>query len=55
MSLEEVIVDCIGRAKASNITIYDTKEKSPFYDEMIIASVDSVRQCCAAIRYLVDD
>jgi ribosome-associated protein len=22
---------------------------------MIIASVDSVRQCCAAIRYLVDD
>ena len=55
MSLEGVIVDSIGRVKASNITIYDTKEKSPFYDEMIIASVDSVRQCSAAIRYLVDD
>ena len=55
LSLEEIIYYNLGKVKATNIIAYDTKEKSPFYDKLIIASVDSVRQCSAIIRYLVDD
>ena len=54
-SLEELIIDNLGRVKASNIIVYDAKERSPFYDKIVIASVDSVRQCSAVIRYLIDD
>jgi len=55
LSLEDLIIDNLGRVKASNIVIYDAKDRSPFYDKIMIASVDSVRQCSAVIRYLVDD
>ena len=55
LSLEDLIIDNLGRVKASDIIIYDAKDRSPFYDKIIIASVDSVRQCSAVIRYLVDD
>ncbi len=54
-SLEELIIDNLGRVKASNIIVYDAKERSPFYDKIVIASVDSIRQCSAVIRYLIDD
>lgn len=55
LSLEDLIIDNLGRVKASNIIIYDAKDRSPFYDKIIIASVDSIRQCSAVIRYLIDD
>ena len=55
MNLEEVIVNALGKVKASNIIAFDTKEKSPFYDEMIIASVSSLRQATAVTTYLKED
>ncbi len=55
LSLEDLIIDNLGRVKAKDIVVYDTKEKNPFYDKMIVASVDSIRQCSAVVRYLEDD
>ena len=55
MSLEEVIVNALGKVKATNIIAFDTKEKSPFCDEMIIASVSSLRQASAVTTYLKED
>ncbi len=55
MNLEEVIVNALGKVKATNIIAFDTKEKSPFYDEMIIASVSSLRQASAVTTYLKED
>lgn len=55
MTLEEIILDCLGKVKAHNILAYNMKERSPFYDEMILCSVDSERQATAAISYLKDE
>ena len=55
MSLEEVIVNALGKVKATYIIAFDTKEKSPFYDEMIIASVSSLRQASAVTTYIKED
>ncbi len=55
MTLEEVIVDDLNKVKASNILIYDMKERSPFYDKMILASVDSMRQATAVVSYIKED
>jgi ribosome-associated protein len=55
MTLEEVIVDDLSKVKASNILIYDMKERSPFYDKMILASVDSMRQATAVVSYIKED
>ena len=42
MNLEESIVEALGKVKAYDIISIDTKEKSPFYDEMVVASVSSI-------------
>ena len=55
MSLEDLILDNLYRVKAKDIIIYDSSEKSPFYDKIIISSVDSLRQCSAVIKYIEDD
>ena len=55
MSLEEVIISNLDRISARDILIYDTKERSPFYDEMILATVDSQRQADAVIAYIEED
>ena len=55
MSLEEVIIDNLGKIAAKDILVYDTKERSPFYDEMVIATVDSQRQADAVVAYLEED
>ena len=55
MNFEEVIVNALGKVKATNIIAFDTKEKSPFYDEMIVASVSSLRQATAVTTYLKED
>lgn len=54
MTLEEVLVDNLEKVNAKDILVYDTKERSPFYDTMILASVDSERQATAAISYIKD-
>ena len=55
MTLEEIILECLGKVKAHDILVYNMKERSPFYDEMILCSVDSERQATAAISYLKDE
>ena len=55
LSLEDAIIDSLGKVKAKDIIIYNSRERNPFFDKIIIASVDSLRQCSAAIKYLEDD
>ena len=52
MTLREIILDSLGKVKATNILDYDMKGYSPFFDEMIIASVDSERQAQAGVSYI---
>ena len=44
MNLKEIIIDCLGKVKAKDVLVYDMKGFSPFFDEMILATVDSLRQ-----------
>lgn len=55
MTLQEVILDCLAKVKASDIIIYNMREHSPFYDEMILCSVDVERQATAAISYIEEE
>ena len=52
MTLEEVVLEALAKVKANDILVYNTKERSPFYDQMILCSVSSERQATAAISYL---
>lgn len=54
MTLEEVLIDNLEKVNAKDILVYDTKERSPFYDTMILASVDSERQASAVVSYIKD-
>lgn len=51
----EVIVDALESVNLSDIEIYDMREKSPFYDYLIISSATSDRQLQAAISHIQDD
>lgn len=51
----EVIVDALESVNLSNIEIYDMREKSPFYDYLIISSATSDRQLQAAVTHIQDD
>lgn len=55
VQLTEMVYACLGKVKASNILEYDMKERSPFFDTMILASVDSERQASAAVNYLEEE
>lgn len=55
MTLKEIILDNIAKIKGSNIICYNMKGTSPFYDEMILCTVDSERQAAAAINYIKED
>ncbi len=55
MTLEEILLDCVGKVKAQDIVIYDFKGRSPFFEKMILCSVNSDRQATAAISYVRDE
>lgn len=55
MTLEEVLLDCLSHVNAKDIIVYDMEGRSPFYDKMIIATVDSQRQATAVISYIEDE
>ena len=55
MKLEQLILEALSKVKASDILVYDMKEKSPFYDKMILCSVASERQASAAINYIKEE
>ena len=49
------IIESLEKAVASDIRVYDMKEKTPFYDYTIICSVNTSRQGAACVDYLRDD
>lgn len=55
MTLNEIVYTCLGKVKAENILEYDMKGFSPFYDTMILASVDSERQATAGVSYIEEE
>ena len=48
------VVDALKKVRCEDIIVYDMKEKSPFYDTMVVASVSSERQASSFIGYLED-
>lgn len=55
LKIEDVITESLKKVKAKNIVIYNSEGRNPFYDKIIISSVDSQRQCNAAIKYIGED
>ena len=53
--LKSIIIDCLSKVKAKNVLSYNMRGYSPFYDEMIIASVDVERQATAVIGYVEEE
>jgi ribosome-associated protein len=51
----EVIFDALERVNLKDIEIYDMREKSPFFDYLVISSATSDRQLKAAITNIQDD
>ena len=55
MNKIEVIVQALEDINAKDIEIYDMRDKSPFFDYLVISSVTSNRQLQAAIQHINDD
>lgn len=55
MNLKEIVVESLGKIKAENVLDYNMKGISPFYDEMVIASVASERQADAGVAYIKEE
>ncbi|AIO19506.1 Ribosomal silencing factor RsfS [Candidatus Izimaplasma bacterium HR1] len=51
----EVVVEALESVNLSDIEIYDMREKSPFFDYLVISSATSDRQLQAAISHITDD
>ena len=52
MNLEETLINAVKKVNGFDIYVYDMLNRSPFYDKMIIASVDSLRQANAVVSYI---
>lgn len=55
MNKLEVIINALEDVNAKDIEIYDMREKSPFFDYLIISSASSNRQLQAATQHISDD
>lgn len=53
--LENIIYECLSKVKAEDVLEYNMKGISPFYDKMILASVDSLRQASAGASYIEEE
>lgn len=51
----DIILDALEDVNAKDIEIYDMREKSPFFDFLIISSATSNRQLKASISHVTDD
>lgn len=49
------IIEILDKAVVTNISVYDMRAKTPFYDYSIICSVNSHRQGAACVEYLKSD
>ncbi len=52
VELLNIIKEALEKVRATNIKIYETKEVSPFYDYMVVASISANRQSEAIRGYL---
>lgn len=52
MELLEIVKEVLGKVKATNIACYETREVSPFYDYIVLATVSTARQSNAIGEYL---
>lgn len=48
----KVAIEALGKVNATDIVCYDTNALSPFFSNVVVASVDSVRQLNAVLNYL---
>ncbi len=55
MTKIEVIVKALEDINAFDVIVFDTQEKSPFFDYFVISSVSSNRQLQAAISHINQD
>lgn len=52
MDKVKVVLEALQKVNASEIVCYNTDEKSPFFNHVLVASVDSVRQLNASLDYI---
>lgn len=57
MSMEKLktVLEALKKVNAVDIVCYNTNEKSPFFNYVVVASVDSIRQLNACLDYVKDD
>ncbi|QMS85625.1 ribosome silencing factor [Candidatus Xianfuyuplasma coldseepsis] len=51
----EVILQALEDVKLQDVEVYDMKEKSPFFDYLIISSATNNRQLQASIQHVTDN
>ena len=54
LELLDIIKESLNKVKASDINIYDSRNISPFYDYIVLATVNTTRQSEAVKSYLED-
>lgn len=55
MTKIEVIMGSLDSVNLQDIEIYDMREKSPFYDYLVISSATNSRQLNAVVHHIQDD
>ncbi|MCK5761267.1 MAG: ribosome silencing factor [Candidatus Izimaplasma sp.] len=55
MTKIEIIVNALKDINASDIIVFDTENKSPFFDYFVVSSITSDRQLQAAISHVNQD
>ena len=55
MTKIEIIVNALEDINASDILVFDTRDKSPFFDYFVVSSATSDRQLQAAITHINQD
>lgn len=55
MTKIELIINALEDVNAKDIEVYDMREKSPFFDYLVIATASSNRQLQASIQHINDD
>lgn len=51
----DIIINALEDVNLQDIEVYDMKERSPFFDYLVISSATSNRQLQAAVQHINDD
>ena len=55
MTKIEIVVNALEDINAFDVIVFDTKEKSPFFDYFVVSTVTSDRQLQAVINHINQD